>query len=68
MCEETDKSIEQAYNKGYKQGLLEYAPQVEYYKTKYESEEELKLQKLFSYFGLGLFIGTLATGLYLSAN
>lgn len=68
VCEEADESIDKAYKEGYKQGVLEYAPQVEYFKSKFESEEEYNFQKNFSYFGVGLFIGTLITGLYLSIN
>lgn len=37
IFEEADKSIEDAYKEGYKQATVELQPDVEYWKTMYES-------------------------------
>lgn len=55
VVEESEKSIEAAYNAGYKQGVLAYKPDVEYWKIKAQGfERELQKQKLQSWMiGLG---------------
>lgn len=55
VVEESEKSIEEAYNAGYKQGVLAYKPDVEYWKIKAQSfERELQKQRLQSWMlGLG---------------
>ena len=44
VVEESEKSIEAAYNAGYKQGVLAYKPDVEYWKIKAQAFER-ELQK-----------------------
>ena len=41
VVEEAEKSITEAYNAGYKQGVLEYKPNVAYWKTQAEGFETL---------------------------
>ena len=41
VVEEAEKSITEAYNAGYKQGVLEYKPDVAYWKTQAEGFETL---------------------------
>lgn len=41
VIEEAEKSITEAYNAGYKQGVLEYKPDVAYWKTQAEGFETL---------------------------
>ncbi|WP_314847693.1 hypothetical protein [Treponema lecithinolyticum] len=55
VVEESEKSIEAAYNAGYKQGVLAYKPDVEYWKIKAQGfERELQKQRLQSWvIGLG---------------
>lgn len=55
VVEESEKSITEAYNAGYKQGVLTYMPDVAYWKTKAQQfETEVKKQKTRSLmFGLG---------------
>ena len=55
VVEESEKSIEEAYNAGYKQGVLAYKPDVEYWKIKAQGfERELQKQRLQSWMlGLG---------------
>lgn len=55
VVEESEKSIEAAYNAGYKQGVLAYKPDAEYWKVKAQGfERELQKQRLQSWvIGLG---------------
>ena len=40
VIEESEKSIDEAYNAGYKQGVLAYKPDAEYWKVKAQSFEK----------------------------
>jgi len=55
VVEEAEKSINEAYNAGYKQGVLAYKPDVEYWKIKAQGfEKELQKQRLQNWiYGLG---------------
>lgn len=68
ILEEADAEIESAYEKGYKQGVLDYAPKVAYWKTLYEEQEKNSLQNYITVgsisFGLGFLIGGL-TGYFI---
>lgn len=57
VVEEAEKSITEAYNAGYKQGVLAYKPDVEYWKVKASGfEKELKRQRRDRWlYGLGGF-------------
>lgn len=57
VIQEAEKAINESYNAGYKQGVLAYKPDVEYWKTKALGfEAELKKQKRDKWFwGLGGF-------------
>lgn len=71
VIEESEKSIAEAYNAGYKQGVLEFKPEVSYWQTEAESykrqyllERRKKLQWTLGGAGLG-FIGGAALTLTL---
>lgn len=55
MIEESEKSITESYNAGYKQGVLAYKPEAEFWRTKALGfEAELKKVKTRNWlFGLG---------------
>lgn len=38
ILEESDNSIEESYNNGYKQATLELKPELDYWKTKYDNQ------------------------------
>lgn len=59
MEQEAQQAIDEAFNKGYKQGLLAAAPDVEYWRirsTQYEAEiTRLKKERwLYAFGGLGV--------------
>ena len=67
---EVDKEIELSYADGYKQGLLEYAPQVEQYKTmSKELQKVLEKEKRKTFWNtarsvtIGVVAGGILTGL-----
>ena len=65
ILEEADKSIENAYNEGYKQATLELKPELNYWKTLYEEESKNNKTTLYKYcgisFGAGFIVGSLTT-------
>ena len=60
ILEECDYSIDQAYKKGYKQATVELQPEIEYWKTMYESKKDNKniLQYSLISLGTGFLIGS----------
>ena len=62
MLEEADASIETAYKEGYKQATVELKPDVEYWKTMYESSKKNNFTEALKFtligFGSGLILGT----------
>ena len=75
LLEEADKSIEDAYKEGYKQATVELEPEVEYWKTMYETrKKDAFIDNLkFTFIGLGsgMLIGGfsgIAIGLRLPLN
>ena len=42
ILEESDKSIENAYNEGYKQAVLEFKPEADYWKEKYQKNNSIQ--------------------------
>ena len=64
VVEEAEKSITEAYNAGYKQGVIEFKPDVSYWKTKAEEyerqfllERRKKWRWALSGFGIGILGG-----------
>ena len=61
ILEEADKSIEDAYKEGYKQATVELQPDVEYWKTMYETRKNNTFSDNLRFsllgFGAGLFLG-----------
>ena len=64
VVEEAEKSITEAYNAGYKQGVIEFKPDVSYWKTKaeeYERQFLLEYRKKWRWalsgFGIGILGG-----------
>ena len=64
VVEEAEKSITEAYNAGYKQGVIEFKPDVSYWKTKAEEyerqfllEHRKKWRWALSGFGIGILGG-----------
>lgn len=60
VMEEAEKSITQSYQEGYKQGVLEYKPDMEYYKMLYESIKDQNKKTLWQNNLLSLSIGLIA--------
>lgn len=64
IMEEADISIKESYEEGYKQAVLEYKPEAEYWKTKYESLENKNLTNSLTIgtlsFGIGLLLGNVS--------
>ena len=68
VINEAEKSITEAYNAGYKQGVLEFKPEVSYWQTEAESykrqyllERRKKLQWTLGGAGLGFISGAALT-------
>ena len=61
ILEEADTSIDQAYKEGYKQATVELQPEVEYWKTKYETRKDNTFTDNLKFtligFGSGLLLG-----------
>ena len=64
IFEEADKSIEQAYKEGYKQATVELEPEVEYWKTMYDTRKKNSFSDNLKFaligFGSGLLLGSYA--------
>ena len=62
IFEEADKSIDQAYKEGYKQATVELKPDVEYWKTMYETCRKNNFSEILKFtiigFGSGLILGS----------
>lgn len=62
VLEEADASIESAFNEGYKQAAVEFKPEAEYWKQKYESVKKESWRNNLKYtlcgFGLGFGFGS----------
>lgn len=61
ILEEADKSIEEAYKEGYKQATVELQPDVEYWKSMYETRKKNSFTDNLKFsligFGSGLLLG-----------
>ena len=61
ILEEADISIEKAYKEGYKQATVELQPEVEYWKTMYETRKQNSLSSNIKFsligFGAGFLLG-----------
>ena len=61
ILEEADKSIEEAYKEGYKQATVELQPDIDYWKTMYETRKKSTFSDNLKFtligFGSGLLIG-----------
>ena len=61
LLEEADKSIEKAYKEGYKQATVELEPEVEYWKTMYNTRKKNSFSDNLKFsligFGSGLLLG-----------
>lgn len=62
IFEEADASIESAYKEGYKQATVELKPDVEYWKTMYESTKKNNFSEILKFtiigLGTGLILGS----------
>ena len=62
ILEEADASIDAAYKEGYKQATVELKPDVEYWKTMYETSKKNNFSEVLKFtligFGSGLILGT----------
>jgi len=65
VIEEAETSIEKSYKEGYKQGVLQFEPEVEYYKTLFEElkkdQQNQNLQITIKSVGIGFAIGSITT-------
>lgn len=75
VLEEADKSIDNAYKEGYKQATLELQPEVEYWKTMYQTRKGNSISSNIKFsligFGAGFLLGGaggLAIGIKLPIN
>lgn len=61
ILEEADKSIDKAYKEGYKQATVELSPEVEYWKTMYNTRKKNSFSENLKFgligFGSGLLFG-----------
>ena len=61
ILEEADKSIDKAYKEGYKQATVELQPEIEYWKTKYDTRRKNSFTDNLKFsligFGSGLLLG-----------
>ena len=71
VLDEADISIKNAYQEGYKQATLELLPEVEYYKTLYNSQKKTIINEKLKISLIGLSTGFLlgnCTGFYIGVN
>ena len=57
LAAEAEASIDEAYAEGYKAGVKDYAPQVEFWKTKAEAKEPQEKAPLGKFFAAGVGTG-----------
>ena len=62
ILEEADLSIKKAYKEGYKQANIELLPEIEYWKTLYESRKNSSLSECLKYSLIGFSSGLLLGG------
>ena len=64
ILEEADTSIDKAYKEGYKQATVELQPEVEYWKTMYETRKKDSFADTLKFtligFGSGMLVGGFA--------
>lgn len=60
--DEADNSIEAAYKEGYKQATVELQPEIEYWKTKYEDTQILKVSDYITSISIGFAAGFIFGG------
>ena len=62
IFEEADKSIDSAYKEGYKQATVELQPEVEYWKTMYETRKRNSFSDNLKFSLIGFGVGVLVGG------
>ena len=62
ILEEADNSIDKAYKEGYKQANVELLPEIEYWKTLYESRKNSSFAEYLKYSLIGFSSGLLLGG------